>query len=59
MNQQSSGSYIGCIEFNVYYSSSYLYLGSYNGLYTCNIPDENGVTQQVNFGVYDESFSSE
>ena len=47
----SSSSYAGCIQLYgyEYYRSSL----SYNsGVYTCNIPDSNGLTQRVNFALY-------
>lgn len=53
-----SGDYNGCIRLEVESSSSsssrYL-SSSYEGIYTCNIPDAAGRTQYVNFGLFDES----
>ena len=54
-----SDPFAGCYAFyrnNYYY---YYYYFGYDGIYTCNIDDSRGNTLHLNFGLYDEGFSSE
>ena len=55
-----SSSYSGCIEldFSYYYYYSFSLSSSYDGVYTCTIPDSAGNSLQEYIGLYDESFSS-
>jgi hypothetical protein len=49
----TGSSYTGCIQFHGYERySSFSYT---SGVYTCNIPDANGQTQNVNFALYGQS----
>ena len=50
----SGQTYTGCIRLEgyEYYYRSFSYR---SGVYTCNIPDANGQSLQVNFALYDQS----
>ena len=47
-------SYRGCIRLEGY-RYRYSYMNYYSGVYTCNIPDGNGITQTINFAIYSEN----